>query len=155
VNNVSQVTCCVLTKSLSFEPGPQPEGVHWNGQSYIFCLTHCTPKDEIIVAQPSNYDPSTAPSELPENVHSFLGGATDMPDDFVIGCWSAFSQTIWTYEQDRSSAGKDTKMFRKFGLDHLLCVCIRAVCVLAEYLLPLQPHVYSSHQPRCAQIRAV
>ncbi|KAJ7190144.1 hypothetical protein GGX14DRAFT_580107 [Mycena pura] len=79
-------------------------------------------KDEIIVAQPPTYDPSTAPSELPEHVRSFLGGATDMPDEFVAGCWSAFSQTIWMYEQDGSSAGKDAKMFREFGLDHLLCI---------------------------------
>ncbi|KAF8189583.1 hypothetical protein K438DRAFT_1551580, partial [Mycena galopus ATCC 62051] len=55
-------------------------------------------KDEIIVAQPSSYDPSTAPSELPEHVRSFLSGATDMPDEFVAGCWLVFSQTIWTYE---------------------------------------------------------
>ncbi|KAF7372143.1 hypothetical protein MVEN_00073200 [Mycena venus] len=77
-------------------------------------------KDEIILAQKSTYDPSQAPSELPEHVRSFLGGATDMPEDFVSGCWTAFSQTIWTYEKDGSSAGKDAKMFREFGLDHLL-----------------------------------
>ncbi|KAJ7602958.1 hypothetical protein DFH06DRAFT_1257773 [Mycena polygramma] len=80
-------------------------------------------KDEIVLAQPSTYDPSTAPSELPEHVRSFLGEATDMPDEFVSGCWSAFSQTIWTHEEDGSSSGKDAKMFREFGLDHLLSLC--------------------------------
>ncbi|KAJ7874148.1 hypothetical protein B0H14DRAFT_3555524 [Mycena olivaceomarginata] len=43
-----------------------------------------------------------------------------MPNDFVSGCRAAFSQTIWLYEEDGSSAGKDAQMFREFGLDHLL-----------------------------------
>ncbi|KAK7049060.1 hypothetical protein R3P38DRAFT_2505145 [Favolaschia claudopus] len=77
-------------------------------------------KDEIILAQNSTYDPAQPPSEIPEHVQSFLGGATDMPDEFVAGCWTAFSETIWTYEADGSSSGKDAKMFREFGLDHLL-----------------------------------
>ncbi|KAJ6562697.1 hypothetical protein DFH09DRAFT_1478636 [Mycena vulgaris] len=77
-------------------------------------------KDEIILAQTSSYDPSTAPNELPEHVRTFLGGATDMPDQFVSGCWAAFNQTIWAYEADGSSSGKDAQMFRDFGLDHLL-----------------------------------
>ncbi|KAJ7871333.1 hypothetical protein B0H13DRAFT_2012715 [Mycena leptocephala] len=77
-------------------------------------------KDEIVLSQPSTYDPSKAPSEIPEHVRSFLGGATDMPDEFVSGCWSAFSETIWTYDNDGTSSGKDAQMFREFGLDHLL-----------------------------------
>ncbi|KAJ6564878.1 hypothetical protein DFH09DRAFT_1475350 [Mycena vulgaris] len=77
-------------------------------------------KDEIILAQKSSYDPSTAPNELPEHVRTFLGGATDMPDQFVTGCWAAFNQTIWAYEAVGSSSGKDAQMFRDFGLDHLL-----------------------------------
>jgi hypothetical protein len=81
-------------------------------------------KDEIVLAQPSDYDPSTAPSELPEHVRSFLGGATELPDQFVSGCWSAFSETIWTYNEDGSSSGKDAQMFREFGLDHLLGICL-------------------------------
>jgi hypothetical protein len=43
-----------------------------------------------------------------------------MPDEFVSGCWSAFSETIWTYDNDGTSSGKDAQMFREFGLDHLL-----------------------------------
>ncbi|KAJ7921546.1 hypothetical protein B0H13DRAFT_2415239, partial [Mycena leptocephala] len=77
-------------------------------------------KDEIILAQKSTYDPSNAPSDLPENVKSFLGCATDMPDEFVSGCWAAFSETIWDYNEDGTSAGKDAEMFREFGFDHLL-----------------------------------
>ncbi|KAJ7877878.1 hypothetical protein B0H13DRAFT_1631479 [Mycena leptocephala] len=77
-------------------------------------------KDEILLAQDSMHDPSLAPTDIPEHVRSFLGGATDMPDAFVSGCWEAFSETIWTYEEDGSSAGKDAKMFREFGLDHHL-----------------------------------
>ncbi|KAJ6541539.1 hypothetical protein B0H19DRAFT_1077378 [Mycena capillaripes] len=42
-------------------------------------------RDEIILAQPADYDPQTASSEIPEHVQSFLGCATDMPDDFVSG----------------------------------------------------------------------
>ncbi|KAJ7788390.1 hypothetical protein B0H13DRAFT_2395046 [Mycena leptocephala] len=69
-------------------------------------------KDEISLAQDATHDPSQAPSELPEHVRSFLGGAIDMPNDFVSGCRAA--------EEDGSSAGKDAQMFREFGLDHLL-----------------------------------
>ncbi|KAJ7870361.1 hypothetical protein B0H13DRAFT_1046414, partial [Mycena leptocephala] len=77
-------------------------------------------KDEIILAQEATHNPSQAPSELPEHVKSFLGTATDMPDEFVSGCWTAFSQTIWTYDADGASSGNDARMFREFGLDHLL-----------------------------------
>jgi hypothetical protein len=78
-------------------------------------------EDEIILAQAADYDPAAAPTEIPENVRSFLGCATDMPEDFVSGCWSAFSDTIWSYDNDGRSTGRDAQMFRDFGLDHLLC----------------------------------
>ncbi|KAJ7353282.1 hypothetical protein DFH08DRAFT_987489 [Mycena albidolilacea] len=77
-------------------------------------------KDEIILAQAADYDLAAAPTEIPENVRSFLGCATDMPEDFVSGCWSAFSDTIWSYDNDGRSTGRDAQMFRDFGLDHLL-----------------------------------
>ncbi|KAJ7662582.1 hypothetical protein DFH06DRAFT_987125 [Mycena polygramma] len=77
-------------------------------------------KDEIALAQDPDYDPTTAPQQIPEHVRSFLGGATDMPDEFVSGCWTAFSETIWTYNDNGGSAGRDAQMFRDFGLDHLL-----------------------------------
>ncbi|KAF8125853.1 hypothetical protein K438DRAFT_1790586 [Mycena galopus ATCC 62051] len=79
-------------------------------------------KDEIILAQKSTYDPTSAPSEIPENVRSFLGCATGMTDEFVAGCWAAFSNTIWKYNEDETSAGRDAQMFREFGFDHLLLV---------------------------------
>lgn len=79
-------------------------------------------KDEIILAQEATHNPSQTPAELPEHVRSFLGAATDMPDEFVSGCWATFSQTIWAYDADGASAGNDAKMFREFGLDHLLCM---------------------------------
>ncbi|KAF8171058.1 hypothetical protein K438DRAFT_1773462 [Mycena galopus ATCC 62051] len=82
-------------------------------------------KDEIIVRQSSSYDPFKAPSELPEHVHAFLGTATDMPEEFVSGCWTAFSETIWTYNNDGSSSGNDAQMFREFGLNHLLGIAIQ------------------------------
>ncbi|KAJ7176233.1 hypothetical protein C8R43DRAFT_943027 [Mycena crocata] len=34
-----------------------------------------------------------------------------MPDEFVSGCWNAFNQTIWTYE-DGTSSGRDAQMFQ-------------------------------------------
>ncbi|KAJ7933282.1 hypothetical protein B0H13DRAFT_2306962 [Mycena leptocephala] len=77
-------------------------------------------KDEIILAQNSTYDPSSAPSEIPDNVRSFLGCATGMTDEFVAGCWAAFGNTIWDYNEDETSAGRDAQMFREFGFDHLL-----------------------------------
>ncbi|KAJ7884428.1 hypothetical protein B0H13DRAFT_2537394, partial [Mycena leptocephala] len=81
-------------------------------------------KDEIILAQHSTYDPTSAPQEIPENVRSFLGCATDMPDEFVSGCWTAFSNTIWDYNEDETSAGRDAQKFREFGFDHLLCMSL-------------------------------
>ncbi|KAF7378197.1 hypothetical protein MSAN_00244300 [Mycena sanguinolenta] len=77
-------------------------------------------KDEIILAQKSTYDPSSAPSDIPEHVRSFLGCATGMSDEFVAGCWEAFSETIWHYNEDETSAGRDAQMFREYGFDHLL-----------------------------------
>ncbi|KAF8207815.1 hypothetical protein K438DRAFT_1505720, partial [Mycena galopus ATCC 62051] len=62
------------------------------------CLALCL-KDEILLAQNSTHNSSQAPTNIPEHVRSFLGGATDMPDEFVLGCWEAFSKTIWTYEE--------------------------------------------------------
>ncbi|KAJ6592961.1 hypothetical protein B0H19DRAFT_1279753 [Mycena capillaripes] len=67
-------------------------------------------KDEIVLAQPANYDPNTAPSETPKHVQSFLGCATDMPDNFVSGCWTAFCNTIWTYNKSGSSNGRDPEI---------------------------------------------
>jgi hypothetical protein len=45
----------------------------------------------------ADYDPATAPTEIPKHVTSFLGCATDIPKEFVSSCWSAFSDTIWSY----------------------------------------------------------
>ena len=78
-------------------------------------------KDEIILAQAKDYAPAAAPAEIPEHVRSFLGCATDMTEEFVAGCWGAFSDTIWSYGDNSSSPGQDAQMFRDFGFDHLLC----------------------------------
>ncbi|KAK7014291.1 hypothetical protein R3P38DRAFT_3401050 [Favolaschia claudopus] len=60
-------------------------------------------KDEIIVAQEADYDPANPPPKIPEYVRSFLGCATEMPDEFVSGCWTAFQDTIWTYDESGES----------------------------------------------------
>jgi hypothetical protein len=94
-------------------------------------------KDEIILAQAAAYDLATAPTEIPEHVRSFLGCATDIPEEFVSGCWGAFSDTIWSYDDNGGSTRQDAQKFRDFGLDHLLCT------INCFHLLPTHAEWYS------------
>jgi hypothetical protein len=77
-------------------------------------------KDEITISQPPQYDPSSAPEELPRHVRQFLSLSVDMPDAFVDACWTAFCETIWNNDEELG-ADKDNDSFRKHGLDHKLC----------------------------------
>ncbi|KAF7372129.1 hypothetical protein MVEN_00071800 [Mycena venus] len=65
-------------------------------------------KDEIILAQTTDYDPAAALIEISEHVRSFLCCATNMPEEFVSGCWNAFSDTIWSYDNG-GSTGQDAQ----------------------------------------------
>ncbi|KAJ7740795.1 hypothetical protein B0H16DRAFT_1273942, partial [Mycena metata] len=52
-------------------------------------------KDSITSAQRPTHDASQAPDEIPGEIRDFLSAATDMPLDFVDGCWKAFANLIW------------------------------------------------------------
>ena len=51
-------------------------------------------KRDIVHAQGPAYDPTVPPPSLPHNIHTFLGSAVDLSDDFVTGCWKGFKGTI-------------------------------------------------------------
>jgi hypothetical protein len=78
-------------------------------------------KDEILSKQKVGHNASEAPDVLPENVKEFLGGAIDLPDEYIHGCWTAFRRTIWQRDMDDDSMGLDAKLFRDYGLEGLLC----------------------------------
>ncbi|KAF8957954.1 hypothetical protein BDZ97DRAFT_1924094 [Flammula alnicola] len=78
-------------------------------------------KRGIIHSQKSNYDHNEAPEVLPDGVHQFLGGALDLNDEFVRGCWEAFKGTIWMYDPDHHSSAADafsTSMAKAITLVH-------------------------------------
>ncbi|KAF8221009.1 hypothetical protein L208DRAFT_1462549 [Tricholoma matsutake] len=74
-------------------------------------------KDAILTAQPVSHSPDDIPSEMPEHVCLFVGLSMDMPEHFVEGCWSAFSDVIWCFEDGQASKW-DTEKFKEYGLDH-------------------------------------
>ncbi|KAF8217995.1 hypothetical protein K438DRAFT_1747239 [Mycena galopus ATCC 62051] len=77
-------------------------------------------KDSITVAQPPRHDATEPPELIPDEIHKFLAGATEMPADFVDGCWKAFRSLIWAYDENGKTKGADAEAFKKHGLDHLL-----------------------------------
>ena len=89
-------------------------------------------KRDIIHAQGPAYDPTVPPPSLPHNIHTFLGSAVDLSDDFVTGCWKGFKGTIWSYEAKSHSGMADSLLFYKHGKDHHLGMCI-------QYEGPLTP----------------
>ncbi|KAJ7629156.1 hypothetical protein DFH06DRAFT_1141160 [Mycena polygramma] len=54
-------------------------------------------KDSILAAQPPSHPADTAPtaSEIPEAIRTFLGGAVELPDEYIDGCRKAFGNFIW------------------------------------------------------------
>jgi hypothetical protein len=78
-------------------------------------------KDEILSKQKPSHDPSKTPETLPENVRDFLGKAINIPDGYVQGCWDTFGRTVWERDVNGDSVGADSKLFKQFGLDNLLC----------------------------------
>ncbi|KAJ7815073.1 hypothetical protein B0H13DRAFT_1924415 [Mycena leptocephala] len=40
--------------------------------------------------------------------------------DYVDGCWKAFSDLVWSYDEAGKTKGADTEAFKKHGLDNLL-----------------------------------
>lgn len=90
-----------------------------NAMSFIRLATRL--KEEILFKQPPGHDPSEPPDELPQNVKDFIGSAAKIPDAYVQGCWDVFRGTIWQRDKDGDSLGEDAKLFRKYGLQNLLC----------------------------------
>jgi hypothetical protein len=78
-------------------------------------------KDAITASQPPHHDATAAPDTIPDNIQEFLGSSTDMPINFVDGCWKAFGNLIWEYDENGKTKGADAQAFTKHGLDHLLC----------------------------------
>jgi hypothetical protein len=77
-------------------------------------------KDKIITAQPPSHDAAEPPADIPDDIRTFLGAAVDLPMDYVDGCWKAFSDLVWSYDEDGKTKGADAEAFRKHGLDNLL-----------------------------------
>ncbi|KAF8175739.1 hypothetical protein K438DRAFT_1727646 [Mycena galopus ATCC 62051] len=73
---------------------------------------------------PPHHDATKPPELIPDEIHNFLAGATEMPVDFVDGCWKAFGSLIWAYNENGKTKGADAEAFKKYGLDHLLSSCM-------------------------------
>ena len=80
-------------------------------------------KQSILQALMTDYNPSYAPSELPDNVCAFLDQTADISNSFVLGCWHAFSDTIWSLDGDFLYSGSSRKRFEQYGLEKA-CSCI-------------------------------
>ncbi|KAJ7351332.1 hypothetical protein DFH08DRAFT_957652 [Mycena albidolilacea] len=77
-------------------------------------------KDAILTAQPPSHDASQPPDEIPAGIRTFLGSAIDIPIEYIDGCWKAFGNLVWTYNENGKTTGTDAEAFKNFGLDHLL-----------------------------------
>ena len=89
------------------------------GMTFVHLATRL--KDEILMQQRPSYNPEEPPDRLPEKVSEFLGYAVNIPDEYIEGCWNVFRQLVWHRDTNGDSAGADTKLFRHYGLQHLLC----------------------------------
>ena len=89
------------------------------GMAFVRLATQL--KDEILSKQKATHDPSQPPQTLPRNVSEFLSNAVKIPPKHVQGCWTAFTHTIWQWDVNGDSRGKDAKLFRRYGLQGLLC----------------------------------
>lgn len=78
-------------------------------------------KDAIIAAQPAKHDANQAPEDIPEPIHEYLAAATELPLEFVDGCWKAFAGLAWRYDEKGKPQGTDAQAFKRHGLDDLLC----------------------------------
>jgi hypothetical protein len=89
------------------------------GMTFVRLAMHL--KDEILMQQQPSYNLEEPPDRLPENVSEFLGNAMDIPDEYIEGRWNVFWQLVWHRDANRDSTGADTKLFRHYGLQSLLC----------------------------------
>jgi hypothetical protein len=89
------------------------------GMTFVRLATRL--KDEILLLQRPGHNPEEPPDRLPENVSEFLGNAVKIPDEYIEGCWNVFRQLVWHRDASRDSAGADTRLFRQYGLQNLLC----------------------------------
>ncbi|KAJ7739196.1 hypothetical protein B0H16DRAFT_1891141 [Mycena metata] len=87
-----------------------------------------------------------APDEIPGKIRDFLSAATDMPLDFVDGCWKAFANLIWEYD-DGKTKGADAEAFKKHGLDHLFC---NGLVTVLRVLPPYSSVQYTLSDGACA-----
>ncbi|KAJ7358397.1 hypothetical protein DFH08DRAFT_686973 [Mycena albidolilacea] len=85
-----------------------------------FVLLAARLKDAILTAQPPSHDASQPPDEIPAGIRTFLGSAIDIPIEYIDGCWKAFGNLVWTYNENGKPTGTDAEAFKNFGLDHLL-----------------------------------
>ncbi|KAJ7715127.1 hypothetical protein B0H16DRAFT_1435194 [Mycena metata] len=77
-------------------------------------------KDAITTAQPPSHNAAEPPDELPDGIRTFLGAAVDLPMEYIDGCWKAFANLIWTYDENGKTKGSDADAFKKYGLDKVL-----------------------------------
>jgi hypothetical protein len=89
------------------------------GMAFVRLATRL--KDEILSKQKAKHDPGQPPQTLPENVSEFLSNAVEILPEYVQGCWTAFAHTIWQRDVNGDSRGEDAKLFRRYGLQGLLC----------------------------------
>ncbi|KAJ7175771.1 hypothetical protein C8R46DRAFT_1079416 [Mycena filopes] len=71
-------------------------------------------KGSISPAQNLVQNAPEVPREIPHEIRGFLAAETDMPVEFVDGCWKAFSNVVWAYDDGDSAASE------KRWLHHLL-----------------------------------
>jgi hypothetical protein len=75
-------------------------------------------KRDILHAQKPTHLDTDIPNDLPDNVNTFLGGALNLSDDYVAGCWAAFKTTIWDYDATAHTNSADAKLFMEYGRKH-------------------------------------
>jgi hypothetical protein len=78
-------------------------------------------KNEILHVQEPTYNVNEPPSSLPEHVNSFLGASTHMPKEFVLGCWEAFRDVVWSFDTEGNACRNDVDCFEDYGLKEGLC----------------------------------
>lgn len=108
-------------------------------------------KAAILTAQAPSHDAQDPPAQLPDFIGSFLGSALGIPMDYVDGCWKAFSNVIWTCDDNGKTKGSDAEAFKRHGLDDLLgSLSLSTLCLpFPDFVLSckdaLSPHTLLHH----------
>ena len=74
-------------------------------------------KNDILLTQPAQHDPTIPPQHLSESISSFLCKVIGTPDrsDLVLECWEVFKHLIWSTEVADNLAASPYTMFQKYG----------------------------------------